>query len=81
MYDSTVIAGLTLQKAFAEKWKSLDPQACVILLQSIQEALDYVTALPGGEQNGELGQVDCLVTGSLHLVGGALGVLEGATAL
>ena len=80
-YDTVAIAGLTLQKAFAEKWKSLDPQARVTIVPTIQEALEYARALSTRDVNEGGVEVHALVTGSLHLVGGALGVLEGVTAL
>ena len=80
-YDSDAIAGLTLQKAFAGRWKSFDPQACVAVVPTIQEALDYARSLSDMDGEGANKEVHTLVTGSLHLVGGALGVLEGATTL
>jgi folylpolyglutamate synthase len=79
-YDSVAIAGLTVQKAFEEKWKSLDPQARVTVVPTIQEALEYARALSTGDVNEGDAEVHTLITGSLHLVGGALGVLEGVIA-
>jgi folylpolyglutamate synthase len=82
IYDAAAIAGLTMQKQFAGKWKSLDPTASVTLLGSIEEALEYARSLAkAGEDNETPCKVHALVTGSLHLVGGAIGVLEGAAAL
>jgi len=75
-YDPAAIAGLTVQKSFADKWASLDPSANMIVTHSIEEALDYVKGLAKKEK-----EVHAFITGSLHLVGGALGVLEGANAL
>jgi folylpolyglutamate synthase len=82
-YDAAAIAGLIMQKQFAEKWRSLDPKASVTVLHSIEEALGYARGLAkDGENENEVQlKVHALVTGSLHLVGGAIGVLEGASAL
>jgi folylpolyglutamate synthase len=75
MYDSEAISKLTVQKEFAEQWKSLHPSASVVVLPTIQEALDHARSL-SSRGSGEP-DVRVLVTGSLHLVGGAIGVLEG----
>lgn len=66
-----------MQKQFAAKWKSLDPRVSVAVVSSIEEALDYAKNLAKGDGK----EAQALITGSLHLVGGALSVLEGATAL
>jgi folylpolyglutamate synthase len=66
---------MTMQRAFAEKWKELDPAADIRLIPSIEEAIDTARSLASEEK------VQALITGSLHLVGGALGILEGADAL
>ncbi|KAI8297293.1 MICOS complex subunit MIC60 [Colletotrichum sp. SAR11_240] len=78
-YDSKAIEAMTVQKQFAERWRELDPQADVRVIPTIEEALDYVRGL--AESNGEGESVQAFVTGSLHLVGGALQILEGADAL
>lgn len=70
-----------MQKEFAAKWKSLDPKASITVLPSIEEALDYAKALAKGDGKEVEKEVQALITGSLHLVGGALAVLEGVTAL
>lgn len=75
-YDPVAVKGMTMQKAFKEKWEAMDPGAAVVLSESIEGALKYVRGLT--DQKGE---VQALITGSLHLVGGALGVLEGGDAL
>ncbi|KAK0735071.1 Mur ligase [Lasiosphaeria miniovina] len=74
-YDPKDVAQMTVQRGFADKWAVLDPAADVVVVPSIEEAIDRVREL-GGE-----GKVQALITGSLHLVGGALGILEGADAL
>ncbi|KFY68899.1 hypothetical protein V496_00722 [Pseudogymnoascus sp. VKM F-4515 (FW-2607)] len=76
MYDPAAIKGMTMQKAFKDKWEKMDPAATVVLSETIAGALGHVREL--ARQGGE---VQALVTGSLHLVGGALGVLEGDDAL
>ncbi|KAI1392907.1 FolC bifunctional protein [Hypoxylon trugodes] len=79
-YDPEAIKALTAQRAFAEKWSSLDPSAKVTVMPTIEDAINHVrdlsnTSLSQGET------VQTLITGSLHLVGGALGILEGADTL
>ncbi|KAK7983855.1 folylpolyglutamate synthase [Apiospora arundinis] len=78
-YDPQAIQALTAQHQFAEKWSSLDPKTKVVVLPTIEEAINYVRKLGEGVDEGET--VQALITGSLHLVGGALGILEGADAL
>jgi folylpolyglutamate synthase len=80
MYDPAAIAALTMQKTLAERWQSLDPKATVLVKASIEEALDYVKQISESREGSEK-EVQALITGSLHLVGGALGVLEGASTL
>lgn len=59
----------------------MDPKASITVLPSIEEALDYAKALAKGDGKEVEKEVQALITGSLHLVGGALAVLEGVTAL
>ncbi|POR38031.1 Folylpolyglutamate synthase [Tolypocladium paradoxum] len=77
--DPRDIENMTVQRRFAEKWSELDPAAKVVVLPTIEEALDYARHLGQGVVQGE--RVQAYVTGSLHLVGGALGILEQADAL
>lgn len=74
-YDPKAIEALTAQHQFAEKWSSLDPTSKVVVLPTIEDAINHVRAL--GEAVDEKETVQALITGSLHLVGGALGILEG----
>jgi folylpolyglutamate synthase len=80
--DTSAIASLSHQNAFAARWKELDSEtdnglaAKVQVLNSVEEALEYVQSL-----SKDNGKVHALVTGSVHLVGRALGILEGADAL
>ncbi len=69
---------MTQQRVFADRWSKLDPSANVMLIPSIEEAINMARSL--AEKEGEP-KVQALITGSLHLVGGALGILEGADAL
>ncbi|WQF87092.1 Putative folylpolyglutamate synthetase, mur-like, catalytic domain superfamily [Colletotrichum destructivum] len=78
-YDAKAIEAMTVQRQFAERWAKLDPAADVRVVPTIEEALDLVRGIGEGVAEGE--SVQALVTGSLHLVGGALGILEGADAL
>ena len=59
------------QEHYAEVWKSLDPCAEVICERTIDEALKRVRMLRGSNV-----KVHALVIGSLHLVSGALHLLE-----
>ena len=68
-----------MQRAFAEKWSTLDPKAVITVLPSIEEAINYARSLEKGLKEDET--IQAFITGSLHLVGGALGILEGADAL
>ncbi|KAH9892126.1 tetrahydrofolylpolyglutamate synthase [Xylariomycetidae sp. FL2044] len=95
-YDPDAVKALTAQRAFAKRWAELDPGATVVVLPTIEDALNYVRELErkmpddgavtgdgNGDGNGEgdRDMVLALVTGSLHLVGGALGILEDTDAL
>ncbi|KAL1872952.1 Folylpolyglutamate synthetase [Diaporthe australafricana] len=78
-YDPEAIQKLTVQRTFAERWSSLDPKAKITVIPSIEEAINVARDLTGSLNEGET--VQAFITGSLHLVGGALGILEGADAL
>ena len=76
--DLAAVSKLTVQKQLAEVWKKLDPQADVFVRGTIEEAVGVVRG--NGEKSvGDDEDVEkvVLVTGSLHLVGGVLEVLEG----
>ncbi|KIE01301.1 Folylpolyglutamate synthase, partial [Metarhizium majus ARSEF 297] len=75
--DPKEIETLSVQKRFADKWSEIDPGSKVVVIPTIEEALDYARRV--GEEEGT--QAVAYVTGSLHLVGGALGILEKADAL
>ncbi|KAJ2903091.1 hypothetical protein MKZ38_010429 [Zalerion maritima] len=78
-HDPEAIKKLSLQHAFAEKWRCLDPAAKVEVRPTIEEALSYARDLQGSLEEGEM--VQAFITGSLHLVGGALGILDGTDAV
>lgn len=78
-YDPEAIKKLTVQKLFADRWSKLDPKANVTVVPSIEETINQTRDLAKSLQEGET--VQAFITGSLHLVGGALGILEGADAL
>jgi folylpolyglutamate synthase len=71
-HDEMAIKTMSVQKAFAEAWTKLDSTAEVAILPSIEDALEYVKKLQDPS-----GVVQIFVTGSIHLVGGMLALLEG----
>lgn len=74
---------MTLQKSFAEKWAELDAGGAKIsVLPSVEDAFDYARKLnaDAGEADGDK-HVHAFITGSVHLVGRALGILEDVDAL
>ncbi|KAK5657008.1 hypothetical protein OQA88_3531 [Cercophora sp. LCS_1] len=73
------IEKMTAQRAFAERWSTLDPAANITVIHSIEEAINKARSLSESLEDGQ--KVQALITGSLHLVGGALGILEKADAL
>ncbi|KAI0178946.1 FolC bifunctional protein [Hypoxylon sp. FL1284] len=78
-YDPAAVKALTAQRAFADKWSSLDPSAKVVVLPTIEDAINHVREV-GKTSVGQEETVQALITGSLHLVGGALSILEGVDA-
>ncbi|KAI5467385.1 Mur ligase [Mariannaea sp. PMI_226] len=78
-FDPAEIDKMTVQYRFAEKWSLMDPNATVKVMPTIEHSIDYARELGAGLQSDE--SVQALITGSLHLVGGALGILEKADAL
>jgi folylpolyglutamate synthase len=78
-FDPAEIDKMTVQQRFAEKWTALDPSATVKVMPTIEQSIDYARRI--GEDLPEGETVQALITGSLHLVGGALGILEKADAL
>ena len=58
---------VTSQKAFGAIWKSSHPNSRVLYEENIQQALDSARKI-----GTEAGGMQTLITGSQHLVGGAL---------
>ncbi|OTA05905.1 hypothetical protein A9Z42_0066120 [Trichoderma parareesei] len=79
--DPTEVDKLTVQRSFAEKWSAIDPQSKVVVLPTIEDALNYARKVARGLPEAGEDKVLVYVTGSLHLVGGALGILEETDAL
>jgi folylpolyglutamate synthase len=75
-HDETAIKTMSVQKGFAEEWMKLDRMAEVTVLPSIEDALEYVKKLQDPS-----GMVQVFVTGSIHLIGGMLALLEGYDAV
>ncbi|KAI5304172.1 Folylpolyglutamate synthetase [Ascosphaera pollenicola] len=79
--NASDIDHLSVQKNLATSWKKLDQMSEVQVMGTIEEAVDFVRELAAenkGAEKDEDGEIDVsvLVTGSLHLVGGVLEVLE-----
>lgn len=80
--DSAEVESLSLQQAFAERWQELDSfsSTTIKVLPSVEDAFEYVRGL-GETGAADSAEVHAFVTGSVHLVGRALGALEVADAL
>ncbi|RKF76637.1 Folylpolyglutamate synthase [Golovinomyces cichoracearum] len=76
--DRELINGMVQQKQFAEMWKSLDHQgAQVHVLRSLEKSVKFTRDLSLNPNE----KYHVLITGSVHLVGRALGILEGVESL
>ncbi|KAL8814895.1 MAG: hypothetical protein Q9223_005918 [Gallowayella weberi] len=73
--DRTKVEALDVQNGLKEAWRRLDPGAEIVVRRSVEEAVGWVRGIADANGSGE--EVKCLVTGSVHLVGGFLEVLEG----
>lgn len=70
---------LRVQKSLAEAWNSIDPQAQTHVFGTIEEAVDFAREVASEERKTlqkDEAPVMTFVTGSLHLVGGFLDVIE-----
>ncbi|KAB8239712.1 tetrahydrofolate synthase [Aspergillus alliaceus] len=77
--DSSEVEKLHVQNSLAEKWRSIDPCAEVKVYSTIEEAVDFTRELAAKERervNNDEVPIMTFVTGSLHLVGGFLDVIE-----
>lgn len=72
------VDSLAVQKALAKTWSEIDSTAQVHVLRTIEEAVETARGVARNyaKDAGAEAEVLVLVTGSLHLVGGALEVLE-----
>lgn len=73
--NASDVEKLSVQTTLAHTWQTIDPTCEVLVRGTIEEAVEYVRALaePTGDDESD---VKALVTGSLHLVGGFLDVIE-----
>ncbi|KKA22609.1 Tetrahydrofolate synthase [Rasamsonia emersonii CBS 393.64] len=76
--NATDVEKLSVQKNLAQTWQEIDPSTEVLVLGTIEEAVEFVRSLADKESAPSQGEneVKALVTGSLHLVGGFLDVIE-----
>lgn len=75
--NASDVDALKVQNHLAETWRQIDPAAHVEVVRTIEEAVTLVREHASDE--ADRSEVTALVTGSLHLVGGFLEVLESAT--
>jgi folylpolyglutamate synthase len=70
--DPASLKSLSLQQELADEWRKISPTTeTVTAMPTIEDAVDYVRQIEGGDVD-----VRVLITGSFHLVGGALTILE-----
>jgi folylpolyglutamate synthase len=77
--DGAAVEKLQVQNGLAEKWRGIDPSAEVKVYGTIEEAVDFTRELAAREKDrlaGDEAPIMTFVTGSLHLVGGFLDVIE-----
>ncbi|KAL3465527.1 FolC bifunctional protein [Aspergillus heterothallicus] len=77
--DGAAVEKLQVQNGLAEKWRGIDPSAEVKVYGTIEEAVDFTRELAAKERArlaGDEAPVMTFVTGSLHLVGGFLDVID-----
>lgn len=73
------VEALKVQKSLAETWQAIDPCTEVKVYGTIEEAVNFARELAARERDligTEEAPVMTFVTGSLHLVGGFLDVIE-----
>ncbi|KAF2090925.1 FolC bifunctional protein [Saccharata proteae CBS 121410] len=74
--NASDVESLSVQESLAKTWAEVDPKTEVRVLRTIEDAVKYARDIAGAKAADDGEQVMVLVTGSLHLVGGALEVLE-----
>ncbi|KIW98934.1 uncharacterized protein Z519_00597 [Cladophialophora bantiana CBS 173.52] len=82
--NASDIESMKVQNNLAETWRGIDPSARVEVVRTIEEAVNIVRNFANSHRQKaadaeEEKEVAALVTGSLHLVGGFLEVLESTT--
>lgn len=70
------VDSLAVQRGLAETWAEIDPRTEIKVLRTVEEAVGWCREVAGSVEGEGREEVMVLVTGSLHLVGGALEVLE-----
>jgi folylpolyglutamate synthase len=73
--EDPIADDLRVQKTIADAWSDFEPDTEVEVYSSIEDAVENAR-----EISKETGKLLVLVTGSLHLVGGFLKVLQGEEA-
>lgn len=74
--NASDVETLSVQNALAETWKGVDGACDVRVLRTVEEAVKAAREVAGQDKD----EVMVLATGSLHLVGGVVEVLEGSDA-
>lgn len=80
--DNHTIDNMQLQREFAWRWRAFDPSpdTAIEVVPTIEDALEYVRALDD-KHVGEKGvEIHTFITGSVHLIGRAIGALDGVDA-
>ena len=74
--SAAAVEKLVVQRELAETWRGVDPESVVEVKGSIEEAVGWCRDVAGKGDGDVESEVLVLVTGSVHLVGGFLEVLE-----
>lgn len=69
---------LKVQKELASVWAELDPEANIKVAATIEDAINEAWIVTKQVDAKEINETIVFITGSLHLVGGALEILEGS---
>lgn len=74
--SAKAVENLVVQRGLAETWRGIDPETVVEVKGSVEEAVGWCRDMAGKGTGDAEEEVMVLVTGSVHLVGGFLEVLE-----
>ncbi|KAH0341936.1 putative tetrahydrofolylpolyglutamate synthase, partial [Aureobasidium melanogenum] len=74
--NASDVEALSVQNALAETWRGVDETCDVRVLRTVEDAVKAARQVAGEHKD----EVMVLATGSLHLVGGVVEVLEGGNA-